>query len=82
MAGKSSLDVIATLREDEIREAKVYTQDKAQVTRARGLAEEDDHDEVLPNIKAYSLLSEGKRPLVATTLNLPGLQVERFYLEY
>jgi hypothetical protein len=35
-----------------------------------------------PNIKAYSLLSEGKRPLVATTLNLPGLQVQKFYLEY
>jgi hypothetical protein len=39
-------------------------------------------DEVLPNIKAYSILFEGKRPLVATTLNLPGLHVERFYLEY
>jgi hypothetical protein len=59
MAGKSSLDVIAALREDETREAKVYTQDKAQVTRERGLAKDDDHDEALPNIKAFSLKVKG-----------------------
>jgi hypothetical protein len=82
MAGKSSRDLIDSLREDEIREAKDYTEDKVQVTREKGLAKEDDHDEALPNIKDYSLFSEGKRPLVATTLNLPGLQVQRFYLEY
>ena len=45
--------------EDEIWETKDFTRDKGQVTREKGLAKEDHHDEVLPNTKAYSLLSEG-----------------------
>jgi hypothetical protein len=52
MAGKSSRDLIATLRKDEIREAKDSTQDKVQVTREKGLAKEDDHDEVLPKYQS------------------------------
>jgi DNA repair ATPase RecN len=38
---------------------------------------------VIPNVKAYKLFDEGKNPLeVAAKLNLPGPQVQRFYIEY
>src|SRR5918995_628571 len=41
------------------------------------------YDRVIPNVKAYKLFSEGKRPLeVASELNLPGPQVQQFYSEY
>ena len=41
------------------------------------------HDSVIPNVKAYKLFDEGKSPLEVTAeLNLPGPQVQQFYVEY
>jgi hypothetical protein len=41
------------------------------------------YDRVIPNVKAYKLFDEGKNPLeVAAELNLPGPQVQQFYVEY
>jgi hypothetical protein len=41
------------------------------------------HDRAIPNVKAYKLFDEGKSPLdVASELNLPGPQVQQFYIEY
>jgi hypothetical protein len=38
---------------------------------------------VIPNVKAYKLFAEGKSPLEVTSeLNLPGPQVQQFYVEY
>jgi hypothetical protein len=37
----------------------------------------------LPNVKAYKLFDKEKTPLeVAAELNLPGPQVQQFYVEY
>jgi CRISPR/Cas system CSM-associated protein Csm2 small subunit len=42
-----------------------------------------EHDREIPNVKAYKLFDEGKNPLeVAAELNLPGPQVQQFYVEY
>jgi hypothetical protein len=42
-----------------------------------------EQDRVIPNVKAYKLFDEGKSPLEVTAeLNLPGPQVQQFYVEY
>src|SRR5215204_2583015 len=42
-----------------------------------------EHDREIPNVKAYRLFDEGKNPLeVAAELNLPGPQVQEYYIEY
>jgi hypothetical protein len=51
-----------------------------------GEQSDDTHtvqDRVIPNVKAYKLFDKGKSPLeVASELNLPGPQVQQFYVEY
>ena len=42
-----------------------------------------EQDRIIPNVKAYKLLDEGKSPLEVTAeLNLPGPQVQQYYGEY
>jgi hypothetical protein len=77
--GKSSHDITPVTKEHRIRLAKNY---------ALGDGEESEvvqreQDRVIPNVKAYNLFDEGKSPLEVTAeLNLPGPQVQQFYLEY
>jgi hypothetical protein len=77
--GKSSHDITPVTKEHRIRLAKNY---------ALGDGEESEvvqreQDRVIPNVKAYNLFDEGKSPLEVTAeLNLPGPQVQQFYVEY
>jgi DNA repair exonuclease SbcCD ATPase subunit len=77
--GKSSHDITPVTKEHRIRLAQNY---------ALANGEQDDiiqreQDKVIPNVKAYKLFDEGKNPLeVAGELNLPGPQVQQFYVEY
>lgn len=77
MLKKSSRDVIAVLKEHKLRQVQ---SEKEQIRQAK----DDIHDnEVLPNVKAYKLFSEGKNPVqAATKLNLPGPHVQQYYAEY
>jgi hypothetical protein len=73
--GKSSRDITIVLREHEIQQGQTTMDYKGQDGSAQ--------DSVLPNVKAYKLFDEGKSPLVvASELNLPGPQVQQFYVEY
>jgi hypothetical protein len=80
VVGKSSRDVTAVLKENEIKQAQT-TKDKKEYEVDRGT--QNSHDDPLPNVRAYKLFDEGKSPLeVAAELNLPGPQVQQFYVEY
>jgi hypothetical protein len=80
VVGKSSRDVTAVLKENEIKQAQT-TKDKKEYEVDRGT--QNSHDDPLPNVRAYKLFDEGKSPLeVASELNLPGPQVQQFYVEY
>jgi transposase-like protein len=79
ITGKSSHDITPVTREHRIRLAQ-------KDTLASG--DQDDivqreQDKLIPNVKAYKMLDEGKSSLeVAAELNLPGPQVQQFYVEY
>jgi hypothetical protein len=73
--GKSSRDITIVLREHVIQQGQTTMDDKGKDGSAQ--------DYLLPNVKAYKLFDEGKDPLeIAAELNLPGLQVQQFYVEY
>jgi hypothetical protein len=78
--GKSSHDVTPVTKEHRIRLAQ------NQVLANREQNDDADssvYDSVIPNVKAYKLFDEGKSPLEVTVeLNLPGPQVQQFYIEY
>src|SRR5919106_6671412 len=77
--GKSSHDITPVTKEHRIRLAQNYVPaDVEQNDEAHSV-----HDRVIPNVKAYKLFDEGKSPLEVTAeLNLPGPQVQQFYVEY
>jgi hypothetical protein len=77
--GKSSHDITPVTKEHRIQLAQNYiTDNKEQNDDARSI-----YDRVVPNVKAYKLFDEGKNPLeVAAELNIPGTQVQQFYVEY
>jgi hypothetical protein len=77
--GKSSHDVTPVTKEHRIRLAQSY----ALVNGEQNDVVQHEQDRVIPNVKAYKLFDEGKNPLeVAAELNLPGPQVQQFYVEY
>ena len=77
--GKSSHDITSVTKEHSLQLAQSYA-------LVNGEQNDDAHsaqDRVILNVKAYNLFLEGKSPLVvATELNLPGPQVQQFYVEY
>ena len=77
--GKSSHDITPVTKEHRMRLAQNYA-------LVNGEQNDDAHsvqDKAIPNVKAYKLFEEGKNPLeVAAQLNLPGPQVQQFYVEY
>jgi flagellar capping protein FliD len=77
--GKSSHDITPITKEHRIQLAQNY----AAVNGEQDDIVQCEQDRVIPNVKAYKLLDEGKNPLeVASELNLPGPQVQQFYVEY
>jgi hypothetical protein len=77
--GKSSHDITPVTKEHRIRLAQTY----ASANGEKSDVIPREQDRVIPNVKAYKLLDEGKNPLeVASELNLPGPQVQQFYVEY
>ena len=77
--GKSSHDITPVTKEHRIRLAQNY----ALVNGEQNVDAQYEHDREIPNVKAYKLFDEGKNPLeVAAELNLPGPQVQQFYVEY
>jgi transposase-like protein len=77
--GKSSHDITPVTKEHRIRLAKNY----ALANGEQNEVVQSEQDRVIPNVKAYKLFDEGKSPLeVAAELNLPGPQVQQFYIEY
>ena len=77
--GKSSHDITPVTKEHRIRLAQNY----AQVNGEQNDNVQCEQDRVISNVKAYKLFNEGKSPLeVAAELNLPGPQVQQFYVEY
>ena len=74
--GKSSHDITPVTKEHRIQLAQNYA-------LANGDVVEHEQDRAIPNVKAYKLFDEGKNPLEVTSeLNLPGPQVQQFYVEY
>jgi archaellum component FlaC len=77
--GKSSHDITPVTKEHRIQLAQNYTLadgEQSDVVQC-------EKDRVIPNVKAYKLFDEGKNSLeVASELNLPGPQVQQFYVEY
>jgi methyl-accepting chemotaxis protein len=77
--GKSSHDITPVTKEHRIRLAQNY----ALVNGEQNDNVQCEQDRVISNVKAYKLFNEGKSPLeVAAELNLPGPQVQQFYVEY
>jgi flagellar capping protein FliD len=77
--GKSSHDITPITKEHRMQLAQNY----AAVNGEQDDIVQCEQDRVIPNVKAYKLLDEGKNPLeVASELNLPGPQVQQFYVEY
>jgi pimeloyl-ACP methyl ester carboxylesterase len=77
--GKSSHDITPITKEHRIQLAQNY----ASVNGEQDDIVQCEQDRIIPNVKAYKLLDEGKSPLeVASELNLPGPQVQQFYVEY
>jgi hypothetical protein len=77
--GKSSHDITPVTKEYRIQLAQNYALadgDQSDIIQC-------EQDRIIPNVKAYKLFDEGKNPLeVAGELNLPGPQVQQFYVEY
>jgi hypothetical protein len=77
--GKSSHDITPVTKEHRIQLAHRY----ALANGERSDVIQREQDRAIPNVKAYKLFDEGKNPLeVAAQLNLPGPQVQQFYVEY
>lgn len=77
--GRSSHDITPVTKEHRIRLAQNY----ALADGEESEVVQREQDRVIPNVKAYKLFDEGKNPLeVAAELNLPGTQVQQFYVEY
>jgi hypothetical protein len=77
--GKSSHDITPVTKEHRIQLAQSY----ALANGEQSDVVQREQDRVIPNVKAYKLFDEGKNPLeVALELNLPGPQVQQFYVEY
>jgi hypothetical protein len=77
--GKSSHDITPVTKEHRIR----LDQNYAAANGEQSDVLQREQDRVIPNVKAYKLFDEGKTPLeVAAELNLPGPQVQQFYIEY
>jgi hypothetical protein len=77
--GKSSHDITPVTKDHRIQLALSY----ALANGEQSGVVQCEQDRVIPNVKAYKLFDEGKDPLdVAAELNLPGTQVQQFYLEY
>src|SRR5215204_2518909 len=77
--GKSSHDITPVTKEHRIRLAQNYALDNGEQSDVV----QREQDRVIPNVKAYKLFEEGKISLeVAAELNLPGSQVQQFYVEY
>jgi transposase-like protein len=77
--GKSSHDITPVTKEHRIRLAQNYALANGEKSEVVQLEE----DKIIPNVKAYKLFDEGKSSLeVAAELNLPGPQVQQYYIEY
>lgn len=77
--GKSSHDITPVTKKHKMQLAQNY----ALVNGAQSNVVQDEQNRVIPNVKAYKLFDEGKNPLeVSVELNLPGTQVQQFYVEY
>jgi hypothetical protein len=77
--GRSSHDITPVTKEHRIQLAQNYAVANGEKRDTIPL----EQDRVIPNVKAYKLFDEGKNPLeVAAELNLPGPQVQQFYVEY
>ena len=75
--GKSSHDITPVTKEHRIRLAQNY----ALANGEQSDVVQREQDRVIPNVKAYKLFDEGKSPLEVTAeLNLPGPQVQQFYV--
>jgi hypothetical protein len=77
--GKSSHDITPVTKMHRIRLLQKYALangEQSDVVRR-------EQEIVIPNVNAYKLFDEGKSPLEVTSeLNLPGPQVQQFYVEY
>lgn len=80
--GKSSHDVTPIIKTHRLRIAPIDIPDnKEQAAQEKNNTGQKAN--VIPNVKAYKLFSEGKTPVeVSAKLNLPGPQVRQFYIEY
>jgi hypothetical protein len=77
--GKSSHDTTPVTKEHRIQLSQNY----ALANGEQSDVVQHDQDRVIPNVKAYKLFEEGKNPLeVAAELNLPGPQVQQYYVEF
>ena len=77
--GKSSYDITPITKEHRILLAQNYALANGEHS---GIVQREQ-DRAIPNVKAYKLFDEGKNPSeVAGELNLPGPQVQQFYVEY
>ena len=77
--GKSSHDITPITKEHRTQLAQNY----AVANGEQSEVIQREQDRAIPNVKAYKLFDEGNSPLeVAAELNLPGPQVQQFYIEY
>ena len=77
--GKSSHDITPITKEHRTQLAQNY----AVANGEQSEVIQREQDRAIPNVKAYKLFDEGNSPLeVAGELNLPGPQVQEFYVEY
>jgi hypothetical protein len=77
--GKSTHDITPVTKEHRILLAQNY----ALANGEQNEVVQPKQDRVIPGVKAYGLFDEGKDPLeVSAELNLPGPQVQQFYVEY
>ena len=67
--GKSSHDITPVTKEHRIQLAQNYAPASGEPSNVV----QCEQDRVIPNVKAYKLLDEGKSPLEVTAeVNLPG----------
>jgi hypothetical protein len=77
--GMSSHDITPITKEHRTQLAQNY----ALANGEKNYVVQHEQDRVIPSVKAYKLFDEGKNPLeVAAELNLPGPQVQQYYVEY
>ena len=77
--GRSSHDITPVTKEYRIQ----LTQDINPINKEQNNDAQGVLDRVILNVQAYKLFDKGKTPLEVTTeLNLPGPQVQQFYIEY